>query len=251
MRLADKVAIITGGGSGLGKAASLLFAQEGAKVVVAQRTVATAEKVETEIKKRGGKAVFVRTDVSVAADVQNLIKETLGQYGKIDILYNNAGIEQMRASVENIEESTWDNVFDINMKGYFLTAKYAIPIMKKARYGIIINVSSTLGLRPIPGMAAYCSTKGAIVSFTKALAIEVAPAIRANCICPAAIDTPLQRRLSGGLGYENFKKEAAGRTPMGRLANPEDVAYAALYLASDESKMITGQVIYVDGGRMI
>ncbi|MBI4285981.1 MAG: SDR family oxidoreductase [Chloroflexi bacterium] len=248
MRLANKVALITGGGSGLGRASAIMFAQEGAKVVIAQRTAATAEETVAAIKQKGGDAFSVPTDVTLSADVQRVIKATLDKYGKIDILYNNAGMEHMRTPVQDIDEALWDRIFTVNVKGYFLMVKYAIPVMLKAGGGVIINTASTLAIRPRAGLGAYITSKGAVITFTKLLATELAPTIRANCICPMAIDTPMQRRLSAKIGFEKFAQEVAGRTPLGRMATPEEVADTAVFLASDESKMLTGAVISVDGG---
>ena len=252
MRLANRVAIITGGGSGIGRASAELFAREGAKIVLAQRTKSTAEETIATIKSGGGDAIFVRTDVTIASEVEHLIRETINRFGKIDILFNNAGVEQMRTSVEDIEEVVWERVYAVNVKSIFLAAKYAVPEMKKVRGGVIINTGSTLGVRPRVLVASYASAKGAVDMLTKALAIELAPDnIRVNCVHPMAIDTPLQRRLSAEIGFEKFAKEVAARTPLGRMASTDDIAYAALYLASDESAMLTGASINVDGGSTI
>ncbi len=254
MRLSNKVAIITGGGSGIGKASACLFAKEGAKVVIAQRTNTTGEETVAAIKSNGGEAIFVRTDVSKASEVENLIRETINTFGRIDILFNNAGMPQRRTPVENIEESFWDQIYAVNVKGVFLATKYAVPEMKKAGTGVIINTASTLGIRPRLPVSAYSSGKAAVIMFTKAVALELAPHnIRVNCVCPMATDTPLQRWLTAqDIGsWETFEKEVAGRTPLGRMSTPEEVAYAALYLASDESSMLTGACISVDGGSMV
>ena len=253
MRLANKVAIITGGGSGLGKASSYLFAKEGAKVVVAQRTEATGEETVAAIKANGGEAIFVRTDVSVASNAENLVKVTLDKFGKIDIPFNNAGIAQKRMPVEDIDEAFWDRIYATNVKGVFLGAKYVVPEMKKAGGGVIINNAAIGAVRIRPFVCSYNSSKGAVVVPTKALAAELAPYnIRVNCINPVAIDTPLMRGLvPEGTNWEEFKKTYDSTIPLGHMPEPEDVAYAALYLASDESAMLTGTSINVDGGRGI
>jgi 3-oxoacyl-[acyl-carrier protein] reductase len=253
MRLAAKVAAITGAASGIGRASAIMFAREGAKVVIADVNDAGGQETESIIKSSGGEAIFVHTDVSRAADAENLIKTTIDKFSKIDILFNNAGIPQRHIPTENIDEALWDNIFAVNIKGMFLTTKYVIPVMKQARNGVIINLASINGVRPRPGSAAYASSKAAAIHFTKALALELAPNnIRVNCINPVSTDTPmLPKFMPGGVDADGSKKAAGDSIPLGRIAKPEDIAYAALYLASDESSMVTGASINVDGGRGI
>ena len=253
MRLANKVAIITGGGSGIGKASAYLFAKEGAKVVVAQRTHTTGEEMAAVINSSGGEAIFVCTDVSVASEVEHLVKVTKDKFGKIDILFNNAGIGQKRIAIENIDESLWDQIYAINVKGIFLGAKYVVPEMKKAGGGVIINTGSIAGVRPRMYSVAYSSSKGAVILLTQALALELAPHnIRVNCINPVMTDTPMMRRFRAeGTSWEEYTKSWVSTIPLGRIAKAEEIAYAALYLASDESSMLTGTSINVDGGRGI
>ncbi len=252
MRLDNKVAIITGGGSGIGRASAYLFAKEGTKLVVADINDAGGEETVATIKADGGEAIFVHTDVTIASEVEHLVRETLNTFGKIDILFNNAGIDQKLIAVENIDESLWDRIYAVDVKGVFLAAKYAVPEMKRAGGGVIINTASIQGVRPWMQSCAYASAKGAVIVLTKALAVELAPNnIRVNCISPIGTDTPLLRQAAEGTGWEEFEKLVISRTPLGRMAKPEDVAYAALYLASDESSMLTGTCINVDGGRAI
>jgi len=204
------------------------------------------------IKADGGEAIFVHTDVTIASEVEHLVRETMNTFGKIDILFNNAGIDQKLIAVEDIDESLWDRIYAVDVKGIFLAAKYAVPDMKRAGGGVIINTASIQGVRPWMQSSAYASAKGAVIMLTKALAVELAPNnIRVNCISPIGTDTPLLRQAAEGIGWEEFEKLVISRTPLGRLAKPEDVAYAALYLASDESSMLTGTCINVDGGRAI
>lgn len=253
MRLENKVAAITGSGSGIGRASAILFAKEGAKVVVADINDAGGEETVKNIQSTGGEALFIHTDVTRASDVENMIKTTLEKFGKIDILFNNAGTPQKTMPFETLEESLWDHLFETNVKSIYLTVKNAIPVMKKAGGGVIINLASMAGLRPRPGSAAYASTKAAVLHITKALAIELAPHnIRVNGINPAAVDTPMLPKFKeDGQELDAFYKGAKASMPLGRIATPEDIANAALYLASDESSIVTGIGINVDGGRGI
>ena len=247
MRLANKVAIITGGGSGIGRATAYLFAEEGAKVVVAQRTDAKGEETVAGINSRGGQAIFVHTDVTIAPEVEHLIRITADTFGKIDVLFINAGIRMQPTAVETIDEALWDTMYATNVKSIFLTAKYAVPEMKRAGGGVIINNASISGVRPRMYDSVYSSSKGAVIALTKALALELAPDnIRVNCISPVATDTPM---IAGT--PEERKQAVLSTIPLGRIARPEDIAYAALYLASDESAMLTGTNLKVDGGRGI
>ena len=248
MRLADKVAIITGGGSGIGKVSSYLFAKEGAKIAVADIDAVGGEETVATIQADGGEAIFIHTDISIVPEVEHLVKVTMDTFGKIDILFNNAGICNVSTPVENIEEAWWDRIYAINVKGIFLGVKYVIPEMKKVGGGVIINTASLAGHRPVKDNSAYASSKGAVITLTKALALELAPYnIRVNCINPAITETPMIEILS-----EEQKKVSISRTPLGgRAARPEEIAYAAVYLASGESPFLTGASINVDGGRSI
>ena len=253
MRLADKIAIITGAGSGIGRASAIRFAKEGAKVVVADIDEAGGEETVLTIKSDGGEALFIHTDVSKTSDVENLIKTTMDTLGRIDILFNNAGTPQKTMPFENLEESLWDHLYATNVKSIYLTVKNAIPVMKEAGKGVIINLASMAGVRPRPGSAAYAGTKAAVIHITKALAIELAPKnIRVNGINPSAVDTPMLPKFKeDGMDLDTFYEGAKASMPLGRIATPDDIANAALYLASDESSIVTGICINVDGGRGI
>jgi len=250
MKLAGKVAIITGGGSGIGRATCLLFAKEGAKVVISDINRESGEAVRQEIESGGGEALFIQTDVSNAQEIKAMVEQVAGRYGRIDILYNNAGIPQTFKLVEEVEEDFVDRIINVNIKGPFLGSKYAVPIMKKQGGGVILFTSSMTGVRPMPGTNLYAVTKGAEVTMAKALAIELAPYnIRVNALCPVAVDSPMLPSFIANADKEAGKQEMISKFPMGRLVTPEEVAAAALYLVSDDAQMITGTALQLDGGR--
>lgn len=247
--LRGKVALITGGASGIGRATALLFAREGAAVSVVDLDEVGGQAVAHKIVNEGGRAIFVPCDVSQAADCQRAIQQTVEKLGGLDILFNNAGIIR-RASVLETSEEEWDRVMAVNVKSIFLLTKYAIPIMAQVGGGVIINTASGWGLVGGHKAAAYCASKGAVVLLTKAMALDHGEQnIRVNCICPGDTDTPMLRDEAQQLGKsdEQFLAEAAER-PLQRIGNPEDIAQAALYLASDASSFVTGTALVVDGG---
>jgi 3-oxoacyl-[acyl-carrier protein] reductase len=248
MRLANKVAIVTGGSSGIGRAAAILFAREGAKIAVAaDMNVVGGEETAAKIKAAGGDAIFVKTDVSIAMQVENLVKKTVQKFGKVDIVFNNAGTMLELAPVEQTKEETWDHTFAVNVKSIFLMAKYVVPELKKNRGGSIINNASAVGIRPRPENVSYTTSKGAANVLTRALALELAPFnIRVNAVNPFATRTDILKKLPA-----DELRKVAGFIPMGHIGEELDVANAALYLASDESAMVTGQIIGIDGGYTI
>lgn len=246
MKLESKVAVITGAGSGIAKATAVLFAEEGAKVVVADINDQNGKATVEQIKNNGGEAVFIHTDVTKSDDVSAMIDLAVSTYGGVDIMYSVAGIGQPVTPTEELSEEMFDKVIAINLKGVFLCAKYAIPVMKKNGSGVIINMGSIAGVRPRSQAIAYAASKGGVINLTRGLALELAgDNIRVNCINPVVTNTPI---LAASEGHVDEYKASV---PLGRIAEPEDMAYAALYLASDEARMVTGHALNVDGGRSI
>jgi 3-oxoacyl-[acyl-carrier protein] reductase len=250
MRLANKVAVITGVASGMGQACAVIFAQEGAKVVGADINDTAGKMTMNSIKAKGGDVLYVHTDVSKATDAENLIKACIDKYGRIDILLNVAGIPHKPTELENIDDALWDKIYSVNVKGPFHTMKYAIPYMKKARYGSIVNVASIGGLLPRPGGSAYTSSKGALITMTKEVSLELSRYhVRANCLNPGGTDTQFNiDQAPEGTNIAEMKKDDISHFPLGRYIKPEEVAYAAVFLASDESLMMSGTSITINQG---
>jgi len=247
--LEGKRALITGGASGIGRATALLFACEGAAVAVADVDQARGQAVAQEILRDGGRAVFVRCDVTQAADCRQAVEQTVDELGGLDILFNNAGIIR-RATVLETTEAEWDRVMAVNVKSIFLLSKHAIPFMARAGGGVIVNTASGWGLVGGRNAISYCASKGAVVNMTRAMALDHGEQnIRVNCICPGDTDTPMLQNEARQLGEtdEQFLAEAAQR-PLRRIGRPEDIARAALYLTSDASSFVTGTALVVDGG---
>jgi NAD(P)-dependent dehydrogenase (short-subunit alcohol dehydrogenase family) len=247
--LVGKRALITGGASGIGRATAVLFAHEGAAVSIVDLDEAGGQAVAQMIVNDGGQAIFVRCDVSRAADCQRAVQQTVSELDGLDILFNNAGIIR-RATVLETTEAEWDRMMAVNVKSIFLFSKYAIPVMDQAGGGVIINTASGWGLVGGRRAAAYCASKGAVVLLTKAMALDHGGQnIRVNCICPGDTDTPMLQDEAEQLGepYERLLAEAAQR-PLQRIGRPKEIAQAALYLASDASSFVTGIAMVVDGG---
>jgi NAD(P)-dependent dehydrogenase (short-subunit alcohol dehydrogenase family) len=245
MRLAGKVAIITGAASGLGRASAKLFAEQGASVVVADRDGAGGLETVTQIRDTGGQAEFIETDVAVADDVDAMVAKAVTCFGKLDVLFNNAGIA-IRKPVADLSEDEWDRCIDTNLKGVFLGSKSAIPEMIRGGGGSIINTASIYGVVGGRTRAAYSASKGGIVNLTRSMALDYASQnIRVNCICPGFVETPLLKKI---LGTEAEFQALVDMHPMGRLGRPIETAYAAVYLASDEAAFTTGIALPVDGG---
>jgi len=248
--LKNKVTLITGGASGIGRATAILFAQEGAAVAIADISQEMGESVRQEIEKLGGQAIFIPCDVSKAEDCQQAVERTVADFGGLDILFNNAGIVR-RTNLLTISEAEWDQVMDVNVKSVFLMSKYAIPHMEKRGGGNIINVSSGWGLKGGGDAISYCASKGAVTNMTRAMAIDHgAQNIRVNAVCPGDTDTPMLRSEAEGLGisYDQMIKDSANERPLGRIGTPMEIAQAVIFLASDASAFVTGSILIVDGG---
>jgi NAD(P)-dependent dehydrogenase (short-subunit alcohol dehydrogenase family) len=247
--LKGKTALITGGACGIGRATAHLFAREGAAVVIADLNQTAGNAVADEISATGSRALFEPADVTRADDCQRVVERVQREFGGIHVLFNNAGIIR-RASIVELSEEDWDRVMAANVKSVFLMARQVIPLMAKAGGGSIINMASGWGLAGGPRAAVYCASKGAVVLLTKAMAVDHGPQnIRVNCICPGDTDTAMLRNEAQQLGEPNdrFLAEAA-RRPLGRVGKPEEIAQAALYLASDAASFVTGTALVVDGG---
>jgi NAD(P)-dependent dehydrogenase (short-subunit alcohol dehydrogenase family) len=247
MRLKDKVAIVTGAGSGIGKAIAKMFAKEGAKVACAGHHIESCEETVKEIGEAGGEALAVNCDVSKAADNEATVEATVEKFGKVDILVNNAGVVEM-VSLEEMTEEQWDAVIDVDLKGTFLCMKYAIPEMEKVGKGKVINITSIAGVVGFSSIAAYCAAKGGVITLTKEAAIEYAPKkINVNAIAPGVIKTKMTDTL---LADEKAAAAFKSAIPYPRLGEVNDIAYAATYLASDESDFVNGETLVVDGGQV-
>jgi NAD(P)-dependent dehydrogenase (short-subunit alcohol dehydrogenase family) len=248
MRLENKIAIITGAGSGIGREAALLFATEGASVVVADVDDAAGERTAADVESAGVQSAYVRTDVSRASQVEALVGTTERRFGKVDVMFNNAGIfPDADASVINTDEAVWDLVMNVNLKGVYLGCKYGIPAMLRSGGGSIINTASFVALiGAATAQIAYTASKGGVLSMTREIAVEFARKnIRANALCPGPVDTPLMRSI---LSDPEKRQRRLVHIPLGRFAQPQEIANAALFLASDESSYVSGSIFTVDGG---
>ena len=248
--LQGKVAIITGGTSGIGRDTAVLFAEAGAKVVVAGRREAEGNETVELIRKAGGVGLFVQTDVSKARDIEALVRRSVEKFGRVDTAFNNAGIEgNWRPIVEQSEEE-WDHVININLKGVWLCVKHEIQqMLKQGGGGTIVNMSSVAGLMGAPAAAPYCASKHGVIGLTRTAALEYAKQkIRVNAVCPAVIETPMEQRL---FGEPEAHKYALSMHPIGRLGTPREIAEAVLWLCSEKSSFMTGHYIVLDGGFLV
>ena len=248
MRLKDKTAIVTGAGSGFGKGIAMRFAKEGARVGVVDINAEAAREVASQI---GNSAFAMEADVSIDGDVSRMVQEALDRWGQLDILVNNAGTTHRNQPMTEVTEEEYERIFAVNVKSVYLGAKHVVPVMKKQGFGVILNVASTAGVRPRPGLVWYNTSKGAMMTATKAMAIELAgEKIRVNAINPVAGETGMLHLF---MGEDTPEKRAQfiSSIPLGRLSLPEDMANAALFLCPDEAEIITGLCMEVDGGRCI
>jgi NAD(P)-dependent dehydrogenase (short-subunit alcohol dehydrogenase family) len=248
MRLKDKVAIITGSGSGIGRAAALIFARERAKVVVADIDESAAKKTVEEIEANGGEAIPFQVDVTDESRVKEMAETVRGKYGKLNVLFNNAGMQNI-GTVSQVTEEDWDKVFAVNVKSVLFCSKYAIPLMIESGGGSIVNVGSVAGVVGVPNLAAYCAAKGAVIALTRNMALDLAAhKIRVNCINPGTTLTPLIQELLKTDDTEAKRQARLAKYPIGRFGHPDEIAAAALFLASDEASFSTGSALHVDGG---
>lgn len=242
-----KVALVTGGASGIGRATALAFAREGADVVITDVQTELGQKVAKEIEEYGRKALFISADISNEKDVQNIMAQTLKTFGRLDCAFNNAGIEGEQGFTPDCTEKNWDKVMNVNLKGVWFCMKHQIPQMLKQEGGAIVNCSSIAGLVGFPGIPAYVASKHAVIGLTKTAALEYAKLnIRINAVCPGVIQTPMIDRFTHG--EASVQKQLVNGEPVGRVGNPEEVAEAVLFLSSQASSFVTGHAMPVDGG---
>ncbi|MDX2215568.1 MAG: SDR family NAD(P)-dependent oxidoreductase [Oculatellaceae cyanobacterium bins.114] len=250
MRLKDRVSLITGAGSGIGQATALRFASEGAIVVIADRNLEAAEKTQHLIEQSGGTGHAIALDVTQEQQVAEAISTTVQQFGRLDVLHNNAGISILKPITETTE-ADWDQLFNVNLKGVFFGCKHAIPIMVQQGGGVIINTASELAIVGQPLYTAYCATKGGVLAFTRALSVEwAAKGIRINAVCPGPVQTPMLQAEFDLASNPTAEAIATIQSiPVGRLGAPDDIARVALFLASDDAVFVHGAAIVADGGR--
>ena len=246
--LENKIALITGGSSGIGRSTAIAFAEKGAKVVIASRRKKEGEETVQLVQEAGSEAFFVQTDVTKATEVENLISQAVETYGRVDYAFNNAGLEGTGLSIIEQTEDDWNPIIDTNLKGTWLSMKYEIPQMLKQGGGAIVNNTSILGIVGRGNLSIYCAGKHGIIGLTKSLALEYAKVgIRINAVCPGAIETDMLDRVLGG--NSQIKVKMAAAYPLGRIGTPEDVAKAVVWLCSDAASFITGHSLPIDGGR--
>ena len=253
MRFDGKIAVVTGAGSGFGEAIVTRFAREGARVVVADVHEENGRRVASAIAREGGAARFFRTDVSRSADVRAMVDEAVTGFGGLDILVNNAGFSHRMTPLWELSEEEYERVFATNVRGVYLGCKYAVPVMRERGGGAIVNTASIGAVAPRPNITAYNATKGAVLTLTRGLAVEVAPfRIRVNAVNPVAAETGFMKTATGlDTLPDELRRQLVASIPLGRLTEPRDVAAAVLFLASDEADFLTGVCLAVDGGRSI
>ena len=252
MRLADKVAVVTGAGSGFGAGITTRFAEEGARIVAADINGDGAARIVEEIRSAGGTAVAVTADVSKGDEMVKIIAAAVDEFGALDVVVNNAGTTHKNRPMLEVDEATYDRVFAVNVKSVYHSAIHAVPVFKRQGHGSFINIASTAGIRPRPGLAWYAATKGAVITMTKAMAVELAPDnIRANAINPVVSATGLLKDFLPGEDTPETRAKFVATIPLGRMSTPRDVAAACLFLACEDAEFLTGVCLEVDGGRCI
>jgi NAD(P)-dependent dehydrogenase (short-subunit alcohol dehydrogenase family) len=252
MRFDGKVVLITGAGVGIGRAAAVQFAREGARVAVNSLTPANGQETARLVTEAGAKAIYIQGDVSRDADARRMVEETLAAFGRLDILVNNAGIV-LPGRVDNTSEDDWDRTMAVNLKGPFLVSRHAVPAMRKAGGGVIVHTASIVALKGVKDRAAYTASKGGLWALTKAMAADyLGDRIRVNCVCPGTTETPsLDRRIQAFPDPEKARADFIARQPMGRLGRDDEIAAAILFAASDEAAFMNGATIAIDGGMSI
>ncbi len=252
MRLADKVAVVTGAGSGFGAGIATRFAEEGARIVAADINGDGAARIVEEIRSAGGTAVAVTADVSKGDEMVKIIATAVDEFGALDVVVNNAGTTHKNRPMLEVDEATYDRVFAVNVKSVYHSAIHAVPVFRRQGHGSFINIASTAGIRPRPGLAWYAATKGAVITMTKAMAVELAPDnIRANAINPVVSATGLLKDFLPGEDTPETRAKFVATIPLGRMSTPRDVAAACLFLACEDAEFLTGVCLEVDGGRCI
>lgn len=252
MQLTNKVVVVTGGGSGFGEGIATYLAQHGATVVIADINEAAAQRVAGAIGTAGHSALAVHTDVTQNSSMGELVETVQGAFGRLDIFVNNAGIAHKNSPMLSVDEATFDRVFAVNVKSLYLSAIHVVPLFRQQGGGVFLNIASTAGVRPRPGLTWYNGTKGAVITITKSMAAELAPdKIRVNAINPVAGETPLLQQFLPGEDTPEMRQKFINTIPLGRFSRPLDIARAALFLVSDEAEFITGVCLEVDGGRCI
>lgn len=252
MKLQGRIAIVTGAGSGFGEGIAKLFSKEGAMVLVADIRADSADRVAGEINAAGGNAVASRTDVTQNNQVATMVEQALDTWGRLDIMVNNAGTTHKSQPMLNVDEATFDRIFAVNVKSIFLSAKHVVPVFRKQGGGVMINIASTAGVRPRPGLTWYNGSKGAVNTLTKSMAVELAPdKIRVNAVNPVMGETGLLPQFLPGEDTADVRAKIISTIPLGRLSVPLDIAKATTFLASDDADFITGVCLEVDGGRCI
>jgi 3-oxoacyl-[acyl-carrier protein] reductase len=253
MKLRDRVALVTGAGSGIGQATAALFAREGARVAVVDLREDAAKATAQAIEAAGGDALPVVADVSRAADNEAAVAAAVARWGRLDVFFANAGVPQWPTSVEDVDEATFDRIMAVNVKGVFLGARAAVPVMKRQRRGVFLVTASTSAIRPRPRVQCYTASKGAVIALTKSLALELAPfGVRVLALAPVATETPMLPTFMGKPAVDDEGRARYVATiPLGRLNTPDDLARAALFLVSDDAAMMTGTCVEVDGGRCV